>query len=163
MTNGSPDILVLALGNELLSDDAVGLHVLRSLGGPPPGVEYLDGGTKGIELLGAIAGRRRLIILDAVQLGAEPGTVHVLDDDELRRLRARRATTAHEGNALELLAVAELSGDLPERVTVIGIEPGNLRTGLALSPRVAASLPTAGSQVIAAVLHGPTLSSARSI
>ena len=142
MTTGSPDTLVLALGNQLLSDDAVGLHVLERLDRRPE-VEYLDGGTQGLALLGVIAGRRLLIILDAVQLGAPPGTVCELRRDDLAVLRARRASSAHDGNALELLAVAELTGDLPAEIHVIGVEPKHLATGIGLSPEVSAAVPNA--------------------
>ena len=73
-------ILVLGIGNTLLMDDGVGVllveefRCLSSL--PADEVEFLDGGTQGLALLGRMAGRRALVILDAVNLGATPGTVH---------------------------------------------------------------------------------------
>jgi hydrogenase maturation protease len=67
----------------------------------------------------------------------------VLDGNEALRLRARRTTTAHEGNALELLHLARLLGTLPPRVVILGIEPGEVRTGLGLTGEVEAALPQA--------------------
>jgi hydrogenase maturation protease len=139
-----PHIVVLALGNTLLRDDGVGAAILQALEGEAAGwggeVEFVDGGTQGLALLGVLSGRRAAVILDAVALGAAPGTVHVLSADDVSGVRSRRATTAHEGNAGELLAAARLLGDLPERTIVVGIEPEEIRTGIGLSDRVARSV-----------------------
>ncbi len=140
MTNGSVDLLVLGLGNPLLGDDGAGLRLLAELQDAAPEhgreVEFLDGGTQGLMLLGRVSGRRALLILDAVALGSPPGTVHVLRNRDALGLDSHHATTAHEGNAGELLAAAALLGECPERVTVVGIEPAILRTGIGLSVEV---------------------------
>jgi len=140
MTDGLADILVLGLGNLLLGDDALGLRLLEALASERSAAEFLDGGTRGLALLPYLAHRRALIILDAVALGAPPGTVHRLQGDTLS---AHRAVTAHGSNALELLAAARLLGDLPPFVTIIGIEPACIRTGIGLSPAVEAAIPEA--------------------
>jgi hydrogenase maturation protease len=136
--------VVLALGNTLLRDDGVGLAILHALereaaawGGE---VEFVDGGTQGLALLGVLSGRRVAVILDAIALGAAPGTVHILSADEAVNMRSRRSGTAHEGNAGELLAAARLLGDLPERTIIVGIEPEDIRTGVGLSEAVARSV-----------------------
>jgi hydrogenase maturation protease len=144
MTGGSVDreqVLVLGLGNLLLSDDGVGLRLLEGVAGSAP-AEFLDGGTQGLALLPYFAGRRALIILDAVALGAPAGTVHLLTGASLR---AHRATTAHGSNALELLEVAALLGELPPSVTIIGIEPARIATGIGLSAEVECAVPEAVS------------------
>ena len=151
MTAGSVDvapvrapILVLGLGNLLLSDDAAGLHLEAALkaerGGDSPEVEFVDGGTQGLALLDYLSNRRAVLVLDAVGLGAEPGSVHVLRGPAIDGLRVQRATTAHEGNALELLAVARLLGDEAAEIVVIGVEPAIVATGIGLSPEVTAGL-----------------------
>lgn len=133
-------ILVLGLGNLLLGDDGVGLLLLEELARRAPGggdIEFIDGGTQGLALLGRIANRAALIVLDAVAAGAPPGTVHVIGGREALALGASGGgRTAHEGNAGELLAVAALLGELPGQVTVIGIEPARLDTQVGLSAPV---------------------------
>jgi hydrogenase maturation protease len=139
-------VLVLGVGNSLLCDDGAGLRLLDELRGPnpwPERVEWVDGGTQGIALLWVLSQRRAAIILDAVKLGSAPGTVHVLGMDDLRRFGPAGSVSAHEGNALQLLGAAELIGELPEHVTVVGIEPAGIRTGVGLSPPVEAALPRA--------------------
>jgi len=139
-------ILVLGLGNLLLSDDAAGLYLeaaLKEERDASPRVEFVDGGTQGLALLGYLSNRRAVLVLDAVGLGAEPGSVHVLRGPAIDGLRVQRATTAHEGNALELLAVARLLGDVAAEVVVVGVEPALIATGIGLSPAVTAGLPAA--------------------
>lgn len=151
MTNGSVEptparapILVLGLGNLLLADDAVGLSLVNALSaGSHPQIEFIDGGTQGLALLGQLENRQALLICDAASLGAEPGTVHLLQGEEIWSLRANRPGSAHEGNALGLLQAARLLGIEPPSVTVIGIEPALLSTQIGLSPQVAAALPQA--------------------
>ena len=102
MTAGSASgvaapVLVLALGNLLLTDDGAGLRLLERLsaGGEARGdVEFIDGGTCGLALLPYLERRRAVLILDAMQLGAAPGTVHVLDGAQPHQLPARHDARA---------------------------------------------------------------------
>lgn len=136
-------LLVLGLGNLLLEDDGVGIELLQRLAarGDDARVEFVDGGTQGIALGSLFAGRRAVLLLDAVRLGAAPGSVHRLQDP--LRSAPPRGDSAHAANAGELLATALLLGDLPEHVEVLGIEPATTRTGIGLSAVVAAALPAA--------------------
>jgi hydrogenase maturation protease len=150
MTAGSVErcapILVLGLGNLLLQDDGVGLRLLELLernSDCGPRVEFIDGGTQGLALLPYLENRRALLVLDAIGLAAAPGTVHRITREQFERFRARRVSTAHEGNALDLLATARMLGDETGDIVVIGIEPARVSTGIGLSPQVEASLPTA--------------------
>jgi len=78
--------LVLGIGNILLKDEGVGVHVVQALHNAetPPGVELYDGGTFGIDLIDTIAGRKRVIVVDAVQADKPPATVLRFTDKELR-------------------------------------------------------------------------------
>ncbi|HYW45640.1 MAG TPA: hydrogenase maturation protease [Bryobacteraceae bacterium] len=146
MTAGSVEpapVLVLALGNLLLRDDAVGLCLLEMLMSDPafgPEVDFIDGGTQGLALLPYLDGRRALLVLDAVALGAAPGTVHMVRRGQLEGLRARAAGSAHEGGALELLATARMLGIETSDITIVGIEPAEVSTGIGLSPEVQSAL-----------------------
>jgi len=143
-------VLVLALGNSLLSDDGVGTVILETLrlqhGDEDGCVEFLDGGTQGLNLLGRLGGRSTLIILDALRLGKEPGAVSVLSARQVQELGTHRSATAHEGNAGELLAAAAILGELPEQVSVVGVEPERLNTGIGLSGPVQAAVPEAAAR-----------------
>lgn len=138
-------ILVLGLGNPLLMDDGAGLRLLAELEAESEfsGIEFVDGGTQGIALLPLLDERHAVLLLDAMGLGAPAGTVHALAGEGVLLARARRAGTAHEGNAVELLQLARLLGQLPDRVTVVGVEPGEVRTGIGLTQVVEDALPSA--------------------
>ena len=144
-------ILVLGLGNTLLSDDGVGpvlLGHLSSFAQHWQGqVEFVDGGTQGLALLGRLSGRRALIIVDAVKTGAPPGTVHRMTLAELRGANPGRADSAHEGNAGALLAAAQLVDELPDHLFVVGVEPEKIATGHGLSDAVKRALPEASEEV----------------
>jgi hydrogenase maturation protease len=139
-------VLVLGLGNVLLGDDGVGPELLRRVCekyASVPEVECIDGGTQGLALLGYLEERTTLVLLDAFSNGKAPGEITVLNRSEILSSGTQRAPTAHEGNAGELLAVAQLLGQLPEQVFLVGVEPERVRTELGLSATVEVALPAA--------------------
>jgi len=159
MTSNSGDpqesrapFLVLGLGNALLSDDGVGPALIEQLLQDADvrknQTEFLDGGTQGLALLGHLSGRKAVVIVDALATGAPPGTTTVLDAVEAFRMGSRRAGTAHEGNAGELLAIARMLDEVPERLFVVGIEPESLAPGCGLSQPVRRALPLAADRVM---------------
>ncbi len=137
-------ILVLGVGNLLLRDDGAGLELLSCLRRDADrwgeDVEFLDGGTGGLALLGEVSGRRAVVVLDAVRTGAEAGTVHILRTRDLLTFGQTRVSTAHESNATELFRVSELLGERAEELVAIGIEPDVLETGIGLSEKVGSAI-----------------------
>ncbi len=141
-----PAVLVLGLGNVLLGDDGVGPALVREIQteyANEKTVECVDGGTQGLALLSYLEGREAIIILDAFASGKAPGEVSVLEGPEVLGCGVFRSTTAHEGNAGELLSAAQLLGSMPERVFLVGVEPERVRTELGLSKSVEQALPAA--------------------
>lgn len=136
-------ILVLGVGNQLLHDDGVGLVLLDRLSTRyghlgPERIEFVDGGTQGLALLGLLECRCHVLVLDAVARGAAPGTLHTFD--ALASSARAPATTAHESSVAGLLDAARLVGTLPPEVRLVGIEPANLCTGIGLSGAVEGAL-----------------------
>ena len=144
-TRDEPDrpLLVLGIGNILLSDDGVGVHATDLLADAPSllpaGTTVLDGGTGGLSLLPAIADAGALVIVDAIDVGAAPGHIQVLTGTELHAEPAK--LSVHEVGTADLLAAARLTGVLPTATALIGIQPASLSPGVDLSPPVAAALP----------------------
>lgn len=138
-----PGTLVLGLGNILLSDEGVGVRAVEALVEQvqlPPDVEVLDGGTSGMDLLDQIAGRARLIVVDAVRSGRPPASVVYLSSDEVPAFFTSKLSP-HQLGLSDVLAVLRLMDAAPGRITVIGVEPVCLDLSLSLSPPVAAALP----------------------
>lgn len=138
---GRAPCLVLGLGNTLFGDEGVGVAAAdRLVGRRLPGIEVLDGGTLGIALLPQIEGRDRLLVLDAVLVeGAAPGEIITIRGDDMPRGQ-RLLISAHQVGIAETLDAAELSGQRPADVAVVGMVPASLDTGHGLSPTVAARL-----------------------
>lgn len=139
--------VVLGIGNTLLCDDGVGVHVVRALrrgGGIPAGVELIDGGTLSFTLAGAVAAARALVIVDAADLDAPAGTVRVfLGDDMDHRLVHARRSSVHEVSLFDLMAISRLSGDWPDRRALVAIQPGLVGWGEAPSAAVGDAVPDA--------------------
>ncbi len=141
-----PPVLVLGVGNILLGDDGVGPALAQEVGHlykNVQAVECVDGGTQGMALLDYLRGREALVILDAFASERGAGTVSLLEGNEVMNARGPRSTTAHEGNAGELLAAAALVNTLPGRLFLVGIEPESVCTKLGLSEPVRKALPPA--------------------
>lgn len=136
------DIAVLGLGNELFTDEGVGIVAARELASfALPGVEVIDGGTLGLSLLPSIEGRAGLLVLDSVMVeGGEPGDVVVYGGEELRR-EARLLYSAHQLGVNEVLAAADFMGRSPEKLAAVGMVPSSLDTGYGLSDVATGSLP----------------------
>jgi len=136
------NILVLGIGNVLLTDEGVGVRAINELARRyvfSEQVELLDGGTAGIELLRHIAGRDHLIIIDAMKCGQPPGTVvRVEGADVPAAFRTR--ISPHQLGLSDLLAAAMLTGELPANLVLFGVEPASLEPGLDLSDVVEASV-----------------------
>jgi len=134
--------LVLGLGNALMSDDAFGSRAVEALLARyrfPENVGVVDGGTLGLDLLPRLEGLDRLLIVDAIEMQAPPGSVFRLQGEEVPRAFAGKLSV-HQMGLQDLLAVAELRGHLPAELVVWGAQPGSIEVGLELTPAVAEAL-----------------------
>jgi hydrogenase maturation protease len=125
-----------------MTDDAFGSRMVELLQAKlrfPPEVSILDGGTLGLDLLPRLEGVDRLLIIDALEMDAEPGEVFRLEGEEVPRAFATKLSV-HQMGVQDLLAVAELQGHLPSELVVWGVQPGTVEMGLNLSPPVAAAM-----------------------
>lgn len=128
-------ILVLGLGNLVMTDDALGgrvIEVLKQRFDFPEQVELLDGGTLGLDLLPRFEGVNRLLVVDALEMDAEPGTIFRLADDAVPRAFANKLSV-HQMGLQDLLAVAELQGHLPPELVVWGAQSASIEMGTELS------------------------------
>lgn len=145
--------LILGLGNILLSDDGVGVHVLRALEEGEIGrhVALRDGGTIGISLLSEVEDSGALIAIDAMELGAEPGTVRTFVGPDMDRQLSGRKRSAHEVALADLIMAAELSGHVPKRRALVAIQPGSLDWGLNPTAPVLSAIPEACSAALSLI------------
>ena len=137
------DILIIGMGNVLMQDEGVGVRAVEELESRyiiPDGVMVMDGGTTGTELLSPMRNRTHLIVADAVNTGAKPGTLIRLVDDEVPAFFQTKISN-HQLGLSDLLALLQISGDAPKHVTIIGMVPHYLENKLGLSAEAESGLP----------------------
>jgi hydrogenase maturation protease len=130
-------ILIIGIGNEYRSDDAVGLLVARRLQAQKPSYAViLEATGEGTALMEAWKGAARVILVDAVTSEAPAGTIHQLDAQAGPMLPGLFALSTHAFGVAEAIELARVLGNLPARLVVFGIEGKRFIAGVGLSPEV---------------------------
>ena len=143
------ETLVLGLGNLVHADDGVGVHAISALQSDPrvpPGVVLLDGGTQGMGLLHHISGVRRLLVIDAMDVGEPCGTLLRFEGKALQGLPGK--ASVHQLGFADLMIALQLLGDSPEEVVAYGIQPESTEWSAELTPAVRNALSPLLDQVV---------------
>jgi len=147
--------LVLGLGNRVMTDDSAGLVALerfRECYEVPDCVDYMDGGTLGLDLLVYMEGYGNILICDCVmRRGDSPGSVLRVEEAEVEAI-FQKCLSPHQMGLKDLIALLHLQGRMPNQLTVVGVEGKNIELGLELSPEVEAAVP-AMTEMMAEVLE----------
>lgn len=143
-------VAVVGLGNLILSDEGVGVHVVRRLDESysfPDDVVLIDGGTSAIDLLDQLVEAEHIIFIDAAQTGGPPGSIVALEGARLP-VWFRERMSPHQIGLADLLATLSLMDRTPESVTLIGIEPQSMELGTELTPQIDAAADEALARVL---------------
>jgi len=150
-TNHSSKVAVVGVGNILLRDEGIGVHVARALQeAPSPDnveLEVIDGGTLPDVVL-TLGEVDKLIVVDAVRTGGEPGEIYRFRPEDIK-LGNRVLTSLHQISLLENLWLMERFSQKPGDVVIIGVEPEDMNWGLELSAKLQQRIP----QIIRVVLE----------
>lgn len=145
-------ILVLGLGNILLSDEAVGVNVVKHLQGLPAeetqGLTLMDGGTMGLSLLVAMEDADAMIIVDAAVLNDKPGAMKIFEGPDMDHFLRHRGRSPHDIGLDDILDGLRLREAVPEHRALVGIQPAVLTIGEHLTPDVAAAVPKAAESIL---------------
>jgi hydrogenase maturation protease len=131
--------LVLGVGNTLMSDEGIGVHVVERLVRRyivPEEVQVLDGGTLGMDLLYYMEGVPNLLIVDAIQADREPGYLLRLTNDEVPAFLSMKMSP-HQIGVPDMLATAKLRGTTPPNIVLWGVQPERIEIGMELSETLA--------------------------
>lgn len=152
--------LILGVGNYLLSDDGLSVHVLERLQETiqfPDNTQIVDGGTCGLDLLQYLEGVDNLIIIDAInKRDVSPGTILRLSDDKVPAYLDLKISP-HDIGLPDLLATAKLRDLYPPNVVILGIKPNSLELGVELSDVVAEKVDELVQMIISEVTQPETL------
>ncbi len=147
------EVLVLGIGNLLWADEGFGVRCVEQLAAEwrvPDGVTVMDGGTQGLYLLPYVQGAQRLIVFDAIDYGLPPGTMKRVEGDEVPRFMGAKKMSLHQTGFQEVISAADLTGQLPESLLLIGVQPEELEDyGGSLRPVVKARLGDAVAMAVA--------------
>jgi len=145
------ETVVVGLGNELMRDEGVGVRIVRALAsakGVPRGVEVVEAGNSLLGALRVIAGRRSAILLDCALMDEPPGAFKRFVPADVRSRKNLPGFSLHEGDLMGGLRLSRELGELPDQVVIFGIQPSDVRPGLALSPILEARLPDYAAAVL---------------
>jgi len=155
------EIVVLGVGNTLLTDDGVGVLVVRELAeaaatasiaaGEGTPVSYHDGGTIGLALLPLIENRSGVILVDAADFGGRLGEVRLFEGEAMDALLRVKRSTPHEIAVSDLILTAELIGAKPDRRALVAIQAGDVTLGAEPQEEVVAAIGEARAHVTALV------------
>jgi hydrogenase maturation protease len=135
-------ICVIGLGNILLQDDAIGLHVTETIKERyrfEPQIELHDGGTAGLDLLPLIEHYEKVLFVDAVDAGQPPGAIVMIEGDAIPSFLTTQVSVHHVGLS-DLLFAARMAGSLPAEICLIGIQPESVDIGLEMTDIMKKSL-----------------------
>lgn len=136
-----PQILILGIGNVLWADEGFGVRCVETMASRyafPENVRLLDGGTQGLYLLPFMEEADALIVFDAVDYGLEPGTMKIVEGDEVPAFMGAKKMSLHQTGFQDVIATAQLMGYCPAHLMLIGCQPVELEDyGGGLRPLVA--------------------------
>ena len=144
------NILILGIGNYLMKDDGVGSHIieyiLESGMELPEGVEAIDGGTAGYDLIPLMQGRDKIVIVDALKVDDEPGSVYRFTPEHLTS--SKSSVFSHDLGVRDIIKQLQLSGYDPD-IEIIGIVPEDIETlEIGISDSVKKSIPRVVEQIL---------------
>ena len=148
MPSGATSSPVDGNGNRLLTDDGAGIHTHERFadGNSDEVIKGLAGVTVGLSLLDRLANLKGLVALDAMILGKEPGSVTVLEGEDMDAHLRNQRGSVHEVGLSDLMDALRLRGELPENRALIGIEPAEMDWGTEPTAPVAAAVPKAAAE-----------------
>ena len=116
-------MIVLGVGNILLSDEGIGVHVVNALKerGSFPGIELVDGGVAGFSLINIIEDHERVFLIDCISAPFDPGSILILSPDEIAH-KERDRYSLHDFNVRDTIDLMMIRGTLPD-MTILGIIP----------------------------------------
>lgn len=145
------NVAVLGLGNVLIGDDALGPTVIKVLEAEyefAPGVLVQDLGTPGLDLTPYLSDVEALIVVDTVRAIGAVGELRLYRREQILEHPPQPRLSPHDPGLKEALLTMEFSGGGPQEVLLVGVIPGEARTGVGLSPAVRAAVPQAVAKVV---------------
>lgn len=135
------DTVILGIGNILLQDDGVGVHVIRQLENEklPSTIELVDGGTSTLDTLGLFLDYKKVIVIDCLRAGLEPGTIYKIKPEDIKNYK-KENLSIHDVQILDVAKMANMMNKYPY-VVIFGIEPEKIAVDLEMTQTMISKIP----------------------
>jgi hydrogenase maturation protease len=122
-------VLILGVGNILWADEGFGVRTVEAINQQyefNDEVKLMDGGTLGLYLIQHVQECDLLIVFDAIDYGLKPGTMKLIHDEDVPKFMGAKKMSLHQTGFQEVLSTAELTGETPDHIFLIGVQPVQL-------------------------------------
>ncbi|NYT27472.1 MAG: HyaD/HybD family hydrogenase maturation endopeptidase [Candidatus Thiodubiliella endoseptemdiera] len=122
-------VLILGIGNILWADEGFGVRTVEEINKQyefDKEVLLMDGGTLGLYLIQHVQACDLLIVFDAIDYDLKPGTMKLIHDEEVPKFMGVKKMSLHQTGFQEVLSTAELTGETPDHIFLIGVQPAQL-------------------------------------
>jgi len=135
------DTVIIGIGNILLQDDGVGVHVIKKLENEelPSTIELVDGGTSTLDMLGYFMDYGKVIVVDCLRSGLKPGTIYKIKPEDIKSYK-KENLSIHDVQILDVVKMANMMDIYPE-VVIFGIEPEKIAIGLEMTQTIISKIP----------------------
>jgi hydrogenase maturation protease len=135
------DTVIIGIGNILLQDDGVGVHVIKQLENEklPSTIELVDGGTSTLDTLGLFLDYKKVIVVDCLRAGLEPGTIYKIKPEDIKNYK-KENLSIHDVQILDVVKMANMMNKYPE-VVIFGIEPEKIALDLEMTETMVSKIP----------------------
>ena len=133
-------VIVIGLGNTLMSDEGLGVHVVQRLSDFAdkfPQVDFTDAGTGGVSILHLISGKDKAIFIDCAKMGEKSGAIKKFTLREIKSTKVLSHQSLHEVDLIKIIEMAGRLGQCPADIIIFGIEPQSVEPGRELSETLA--------------------------
>ena len=142
MTDGNVSrIAIIGIGNPMMADDGIGPRLISELEDAELGVDLIDMGTGGMQLVHVLAGYDAVIIIDSADMGLSPGESRVFVPEDVVSLKETRAYSLHDWDVMRSIQISRELGEAPEKILILAVQPGSLDMSESLSLAVERRLP----------------------
>jgi len=136
---------IIGVGNPFRKDDGIGIVLLEKLiekkDDLPQDIEYIDGGTGGMNLLHILALFDVALVIDAVKLNGCPGESKLFKSEDVRSKKSSINISTHESDVLKIINLSKELGEIPDQLFIFGVQPKDVSQGDNLSPELQKSIP----------------------
>ena len=135
------DTVIIGIGNILLQDDGVGVHVIKQLKSEKSlsTIKLVDGGTSTLDMLGYFLDYKKVIVVDCLSAGLKPGTIYKIKPEDIKSYK-KENLSIHDVQILDVVEMANMMGKYPE-VVIFGIEPEKIAVDLEMTRTMISKIP----------------------